>query len=266
METNQQQTSTTGRTTQNCVQSNHIAENSAVINQPAGEPTDQNVLAQNSENHFPQSSGKPAGQKPATWVASPIERKKYFSFKNCKAWNQYKQTGVTQYIKGNIDPDYTGCTILNIPDDPHPWNAMRTIIDQFYQRERDIAWERYEARKAIEKATKIEDRNNQLCNARWILDSRIGDLKKELSQAHDKIAELESNQPAKAASILLDELLQQSNAGEWVDNMGDIIDCIIGLMAYDGNTVSSSDLYFARRLQQFFMKLDKATKTIAEQS
>ncbi len=60
------------------------------------------------------------------------------------------------------------------------------------------------------------------------------------------------------------DLLDLCDAGEWVGNMGEIIDCIIDLMAYDGNKVQSYNLYFARRLQEFFMKLDKATDTIAD--
>lgn len=253
MKTNQKQTST-----QKCV---NIQNQSVKVLTPNGE----NQPAQNSVGQST-SHGKPADQKPVTWVTSPLGRKKYFSFKDCKVWNQYKQTGVTQYIRGEIDPDYTGCAVLNIPDDPHPWNAMRSVIDQFYQRERVIAWERYEAREAIKKAQQLEEKNKQLDNARWILDSRIGELKEELAQAHDKIAELKCNKQAEIPTRLdiLDDLLQQCNAGEWVDIMGGILDCVIGLSCYEDNTVSGSDLYFARRLQQFFMKLDKATSTIAD--
>lgn len=254
METNQKQTSTEGRSTQNCVQSNQPIKKAIGINQSA-----RNSVGQST------SPGKPADQKPVTWVACPLGRKQNFSFKNCKTWSQYKQTGVTQYIRGEIDPGYTGCAVLNIPDDPHPWNAMRSVIDQFYQRERVIAWERYEAREAIKKAQRLEEKNKQLDNARWILDSRIGELKKELAQAHDKIAELESNQPAEIPTRLdiLDDLLQQCNAGEWVDIMGGILDCVIGFSCYEDNTVSGSDLYFTRKLQQFFMKLDKTERTKA---
>ncbi len=265
MKTKQKQTSTTGQLNgnfhsvnqpvQNCVQSNFIAENSAVQNQPT-----QNCVGQSTSHR------KPGDQKPVTWVASPLGYKKYFSFKDCKAWNQYKQTGVTQYIRGEIDPDYTGCAILNIPNDPHPWNTMRSVIDQYYQRERVIAWERYEARKAIKKAQQLEEKNKQLDNARWMLDSCTGELKKELAQAHEKIVELVSNQPTEIPTHfnLLDDLLNLCDAGEWVDNIDSIIDCLISLMCNDKDVIDGSDLYFARRLQQFFMRLDKATGTIAD--
>lgn len=243
MTTKQEQTSTVGQPGKNIPRSN----------QPAQNRVRQNDLAQNG--------GNPAEKKPIIWETSPLGRKQYFSFKNCKTWNQYEQTGVTQYIRAEIDPHYTACAVLNIPDDPHPWNALRSVIDQFYQRERVIAWERYEAREAIKKAQQLEEKNKQLDDARWILDSRIGELKKELVQAHDKIAKLESNQPAEIPTRLnlLDELLAISDAEEWVDITGGILDCVIGLSCYEDKTVSGSDLYFTRRLQEFFMKLDKAT-------
>lgn len=231
METKQKQTSTVGQQTQKCDS----------INQPAG---------------------KSVSQKPIFWEPNPLGRKKYFSFKNCKTWNQHRQTRVTQYIRAEIDPDYTGCVNLSIPDDPHPWNTMRSVIDQFYQREREIAWERLNAREAIKKAQELEERYKELDNIRWAQDARIGELKRELEKQNNQQKEQPAEVPARLN--ILDELLDISDPGEWVDIMGGILDCVIGLSCYEGNTVSGSDLYFTRRLQEFFMKLDKVAITIGK--
>ena len=224
--------------TQNYVGQSRTAQNSANHNQPAVKST----------GTIPGLKARYSKGGILYFPSAPVKTdKERFSFKDCKAWNIYKAECVDVYTLGNIDPDYTGCAVLNIPDDPHPWNAMRSVIDQFYQRERVIAWERHEAREAIKKAQRLEEKNQQLDGARWILDSRIGELKREQVQAHDKISELESNQPAEipARLNLLDELLDLCNAGEWVDIMGGILDCVIGLSCYEDNTVSGSDLYLS---------------------
>ncbi|WP_455640031.1 hypothetical protein [Parabacteroides sp.] len=142
---------------------------------------------------------------------------------------------------GNIDSGYTGCAILNIPDDPHPWNALRSVIDQFYQRERDIASERYDSRKATEKAKKLEERNNELTY--------------QLEQVQTELSQLKS-QPAYLSP--LEELLALCDAEEWVDSIDSIIDCLISLMCNDKDMIGGSDLYYARRLREFFVKLSKA--------
>lgn len=78
--------------------------------------------------------------------------------------------------------------------------------------------------------------------------------------------ELEDVQPAEIPTRLnlIDALLQQSDAGEWVENISEVLDCIITLAYYD--EANYQPLRTVRALQEFFMKLDKATRTIAEQS
>lgn len=264
METKQEQTSTTGQPRKNFLGTNRSI----------GKSIDQSTSAEISA-HPNSPAGKSTGTIPGLkaryskggimyFPSEPVKRdKERFSFKDCKAWNIYRAECVDVYIMGNIDPDYAGCAVLNIPDNPHPWNTLRSVIEQFYQREKNIAKERICAHEAIEKTQRLEGKNKQLDDARWILDSHIGELKKELAQAHDKIAELESNNPVEIPTRLnlLNDLLQQSDAGEWVDIMGGILDCVIGLSCYESNTVSGSDIYFTRRLQEFFMKLDKAEQT-----
>lgn len=201
--------------------------------------------------------------------SAPINKdKERFSFKDCKVWNIYNAECLDVYVLGNIDPGYTGCSVLNIPNDPHPWNAMRSIIDQFYQREKEIALERHHARKAIEKTAKLEERNKQLDEGRWILDSRVGELKKEIERLTDLQTNVAINAPTPKDGVNtitpIDELLELADPGEWVDNIDSIIDCLISLMRNDKDVIDGSDLYFARRLQQFFMRLDKATGTIAD--
>ena len=297
METNQKQTSTVGHSTQNCVQFNQSIKKTIETNQPAqnsvGQSTsaeisvnvsqpvvksaDQNVLAQNGKNRFPQSGGKPAGQSKTAKISgltaryskggilhfppAPVKRdKERFSFKDCKAWNTYRAECTDAYVLGNIDPGYTGCAILNIPDDPHPWNALRSVIDQFYQRERDIARERYNARIAIKETTKQKEYISQLEKVLSYSYDIIEELKKKLAQAQNKFVKLDDNQPANNPAYLspLKELLALCDAGEWVDSIDSIIDCLISLMCNDKDMIDGSDLYYARRLREFFVKLSKA--------
>lgn len=247
MTTNQEQASTVGQPNKKAIG----------VNRPT------QSYASKSTETIPGLKARYSKGLPLQCPTPPVKDKERFSFKDCKAWNIYRAELVDIYIMGNIDPDYAGCAVLNIPDNPHPWNTLRSVIEQFYQREKNIAKERISAHEAIEKTQRLEEKNKQLDDARWILDSRIGELKKELVQAHDKIAKLENNQPAEISTRLnlLNDLLQQSDAVEWVDIMGGILDCVIGLSYYESNTVSGSDIYFARRLQEFFMKLEKAEQT-----
>lgn len=114
--------------------------------------------------------------KAIKWEANPLGHKQNFTFKNCKAWNRYKQTCTTQYIRGEINP-HELCAGLNLPDDRNPWNVLRSVIDQFYQREKDIAWKLFESREAREKAQQLEERNRKLWDTLWKQDERIGELK-----------------------------------------------------------------------------------------
>lgn len=81
-----------------------------------------------------------------------------------------------QYIRGEINP-HALCAGLNLPDDRNPWNVLRSVIDQFYQREKDIAWKLFESREAREKAQQLEERNRKLWDTLWKQDERIGELK-----------------------------------------------------------------------------------------
>lgn len=170
--------------------------------------------------------------------ASVKRDKERFSFKDCKAWNIYNAECLDVHILGNIDPGYTGCPVLDIPDDPHSWNAMRSVIDQFYQREKDIAWERYGAREAIKKASKLE---KKLAQAEEIADISLR-----------RLQELERKNSIKES--LLNDLLQQRSAKEWIDGLSTVLDELIRLAEYD--QTNNDALFSARQLQQFFMNLE----------
>ena len=282
MTTKQEQTST-----EKCV---NVQNQSVKVLTPNGENQPaQNGVGQSTSAEISAHPNSPAKELTSTisglkaryskggimyFPSEPVKRdKERFTFKDCKAWNIFNAECVDVHVLGNIDPHYTGCAVLSIPDDPHPWNAFRSVIDQFYQRERVIAWERYETRVAIKKAQQLEEKNKQLYDARGILDSRIGELKKALALAEEigdislrRVQELEDVQPAEIPTRLnlIDALLQQSDAGEWVENISEVLDCIITLAYYD--EANYQPLRTVRALQEFFMKLDKATRTIAEQS
>ena len=247
METNQKQASTVGQPKKNILGPNGPVQNCVRESTSIGKLPD----------IIPGLKARYSKGSPLQWPTSPVKDKERFSFKDCKAWNIYRAELVDIYIMGNINPDYTGCAVLDIPDDPHPWNTLRSVIEQFYQREKDIAKERIYAHEAIEKASKQEERIQRLDRTIFETDDIILELKKELKKPRDNQSETKQRAEIPARLNLLDELLDISNAGEWIDAMGSILDCVIGLSCYDGNAINGSDLYFTRRLQEFFMKLDK---------
>lgn len=119
-----------------------------------------------------------------TWKTSPLTDKKNFRFKDCKAWNQYRQNNTAQYIRVEVATDYSPSAGLSIPTDPNPWNVLRSVIDQFYQREIDIAWKLLKAQQATENGQKLEEKNRELQEIFWKQDKRIGELKALLEKGN----------------------------------------------------------------------------------
>lgn len=103
--------------------------------------------------------------KSITWKTSPLTNKQNFTFKDCKAWNRYKQIRTTQRIRAEVAPDYSPGAALNLPTDSNPWNVLRSVIDQFYQREIDIAWKLFKGRKATEKGQRLEEKSEMPADA-----------------------------------------------------------------------------------------------------
>lgn len=126
MATHQKQTSTAGQPAQNCV----------------GQST---------------SHRKSGEQKHVIWEPSPLGQK-YFTFKDCKTWNRYKQISTAQYIRAEAGPDYSSHAGLNLPSDPNPWNVLRSVIDQFYQREINIAQRFLKVQETTGKTQKLEEK------------------------------------------------------------------------------------------------------------
>lgn len=125
--------------------------------------------------------------KSITWKTSPLTDKKNFRFKDCKAWNQYRQNNTALYIRAEVSPDYSPCASLNLPTNPNPWNVLRSVIDQFYQREADIAWKLLKAQQATEKGQKLEEKNKELQEIFWKQDKRIGELKALLEKGNTPV-------------------------------------------------------------------------------
>lgn len=124
----------------------------------------------------PANSDRQDKTKSITWKTSLLTDKQNFRFKDCIAWSQYQQTNTMCYLRGEVDPNYPDCTSLNIPANANPWNVLRSVIDQFYKREIDIAWELFKSRKATEKAKKLEEKNEELQEIFWKQDKCIGEL------------------------------------------------------------------------------------------
>lgn len=103
--------------------------------------------------------------KSITWKTLPLTDKKDFRFKDCKTWNRYRQNNTAQYLRAEGGPDYSPCASLNLPTDPNPWNILRSVIDQFYQREIDITRRLLKAQEATEKAQQLEEKREMPANA-----------------------------------------------------------------------------------------------------
>ena len=66
-----------------------------------------------------------------------MEQKSY-TLKECRAFNLEQHDYILQFIRGNYNPKAELKSIV-IPDDPHPWKILRSVIKQFYDRECEMA-------------------------------------------------------------------------------------------------------------------------------
>lgn len=201
------------------------------------------------QNRTQQSTGKSARrpwkkyprQKSVSPDPDSLIAKQESQLSDCKVWSYLRKERTTDYIKSMIDPKGVSATLF-IPDSANPWNIVKSVVNQFYDREKDIAWGRYDYRKAIA----IRDKQ----------ENRIKELEKELEATYNKLSSCQSDKAEKYADGLkhLEDLLFYGSAKEWVDIMFDIIDDLIMVKDEDRSEMS---LYNARMLQRFFIALQK---------
>lgn len=167
-----------------------------------------------------------------------LTKKVNFSFKDCKAWNSHKAKNMLNYIHEHVDPDYNDFKSIDIPDNPNPWNVLRYVIEQFYQREYCTSLQRNYVRKAEERVKILESQNNQLTDQLHQVEIREQDY-----------TTIQSDQ--------LSELWDICTPREWTDAIDSVMNCLIYSMCHDNGVVEGADIYHTKILHDFFMKLDR---------
>lgn len=182
-----------------------------------------------------------------------MEQRNY-TLKECRAFSLERRDYIQQFVRGNFDPK-AELPVVTIPDEPHPWNILHSVIEQFYNRECGIAQALSDARCDKERAQRTIKHNEESQEAYWRMQKEIGDLR----QANERLTEILSRtekSPQKSSDALLG-LLQEASPYEWADSMGDILDGLIMSLDYSGCDALANTLSYARTLQRFFMELGK---------
>ena len=183
-----------------------------------------------------------------------MEQKSY-TLKECRAFNLEQHDYILQFIRGNYNPKAELKSIV-IPDDPHPWKILRSVIKQFYDRECEMARTINFAHCEMERAQGIIKHNEGMQNTYWQMQKEIGDLRRENEQLKESLSQREKSPQRQPEA--LQELLQSDITSDWVERLDEIQDNLITALGYDmdGQSIGSC-LYTARTLQKLFVKLDK---------
>lgn len=142
--------------------------------------------------------------------------KKNFNKKDCIEWNKIIANNAIAYIEMEVGLNFDKIGELQIPGDNNPWNIVRSLISQYYQREKDLAWERFEAQKAINTYDKQKEEIKSLSDLYWKDQEAIKALKQ---QTKENAVSKEDVQRLKE----LEELLEWNPPIEWMESINSII-------------------------------------------
>ena len=142
--------------------------------------------------------------------------KKNFNKKDCIEWNRILANNAIAYIEMEVGLNFDKIGELQIPGDNNPWNIVRSLISQYYQREKDLAWERSEAQQAINTYDKQKEEIKSLSDLYWKEQEAIKALKqqtKENAVSKEDVQRLNE----------LEELLGWNPPIEWMESINSII-------------------------------------------
>lgn len=142
--------------------------------------------------------------------------KKNFNKKDCIEWNKIIANNAIAYIEMEVGLNFDKIGELQIPGDNNPWNIVRSLISQYYQREKDLAWERSEAQQAINTYDKQKEEIKSLSDLYWKEQEAIKSLKQ---QTKENAVSKEDVQRLKE----LEELLEWNPPIEWMESINSII-------------------------------------------
>lgn len=142
--------------------------------------------------------------------------KKNFNKKDCIEWNRILANNAIAYIEVEVGKKFNDIRELQIPEDGNPWNIVRSLISQFYQREKDLAWERFEVQKAINTYDKQKEEIKSLSDLYWKDQEAIKALKQ---QTKENAVSKEDVQRLKE----LQEILNYNSIVDWLESMNSVI-------------------------------------------
>lgn len=181
-------------------------------------------------------------------------KQKSYTLKECKVFNQEQRDYIQQFIRGNYDPTAEINAVV-IPDDPHPWKILYSIIEQYYDREHKMAQSINFSRCEMERAQNIIKHNEGIQDIYWQMQNEMVDLRRDNERLKAELSQIEKR-PQKQPEAL-QELIDIYGSDGLIDGIGDVLDGLITAAEYSGSDGLLESMRYTRALQGFFMKLEK---------
>lgn len=183
-----------------------------------------------------------------------------FTLDDCRNEIEKKQREANEWVCLNVGEEGTTCPALHIPDNGNAWNVFCSLVDQYYQREKETARERLElitAKKEVERLTAdLEKEQSTIEVIVEIADEHATANRKlsaEIERLKDTIKEqAEPMQEDSPKESPWSDLMEVCDVEEWVSGASCIIDEL--LLAADYIKVNATAIFYARQLQRIMLK------------